>query len=103
MTAQLLHIEYGNLVAAGRVVGVLTGTTGARGAFSPPTRRLIADAREHGRFIDMTSGHRTKAVLVLDTGHVVLSAIPTASIVDGLSEGDDASSQGWHDGGPGED
>jgi regulator of extracellular matrix RemA (YlzA/DUF370 family) len=81
MRAQLLHVGLGSVIAASRVIAILPGTSGARGAFSTSTGRLIAGAREQGRVIDVTSGRRTKAVLVLDTGHVVLAAVTPRTIV----------------------
>ncbi len=92
MRSELLQVGFGNVVAARRVVAVLPGTTGARMAFSSPTSRLIAAAREGGKLIDMTSGRRTKAVIVLDTGHIALAAVNPRTIArrlggEGVEEG----------------
>jgi hypothetical protein len=66
--ARLLNVGYGNLVAAGRIVAIV-----APGA--SPMRRLRRDASERGKLVDATEGRRTRSILVLDSDHVVLSAI----------------------------
>lgn len=63
-----LPIGFGNAVSKARLIAVI----GAEGA---PVRRLIQDARERGTLIDATSGKRTRAVLIMDSDHVVLSTI----------------------------
>ncbi|MBI3742748.1 MAG: DUF370 domain-containing protein [Chloroflexi bacterium] len=83
--APLLQVGFGNVVASRRVVAILPGTSGSRGAFSASTGRLIASAKENGQLVDMTNGRRTKAVLVLDTGHVGLAAMSPRTIVARLS------------------
>ena len=66
---QLINIGFGNLVSAGRLIAMV-------GAESSPIKRMIQEARERGMLIDATYGRRTKAVLVMDSGHIVLSAFP---------------------------
>jgi len=66
--ARLLNVGYGNLVAAGRIVAIV-----APGA--SPMRRLRRDASNRGKLVDATEGRRTRSILVLDSDHVVLSAI----------------------------
>lgn len=63
-----LPIGFGNAVSKARLIAVI----GAEGA---PVRRLIQDARERGTLIDATSGKRTRAVLIMDSDHIVLSTI----------------------------
>lgn len=70
---KLINIGYGNMVSAGRVVAVVSPD-------SAPVKRMIQEAREAGRLIDATLGRRTKAVLVMDSGHVVLAAIQPAAV-----------------------
>ena len=70
---QLVNIGYGNMVAAGRVVAVVSPD-------AAPVRRLIQDARDGGRVVDATCGHKTKAVLITDSEHVVLSALMPETI-----------------------
>ena len=73
MDTELLHIGFGNVLAVNRVVAVVSPN-------SAPSKRLVHDGKTSGRIIDMTSGRRTKAVLVMDTGHVVLAAIAPETI-----------------------
>ena len=68
MTAELINIGFGNFVAAGRVVAVVNPT-------SSPLRRLREEAQENGRLVDATQGRKTRALIVLDSGHMVLSAL----------------------------
>lgn len=65
---RLLNVGYGNLVAASRIVAIV-----APGA--SPMRRLRRDASERGKLVDATEGRRTRSILVMDSDHVVLSAI----------------------------
>ncbi len=74
MPAELLHIGFGNVLAIDRVVAIVSPN-------SAPSKRLVQDGKAERAIIDMTSGRRTKAVLVMDTGHVVLAAIAPETIV----------------------
>ncbi len=73
MATELIHIGFGNYVAANQLIGVA-----APG--SAPIKRLIHEGRTKGLTIDMTSGRRTKAVLFMENGAVVLSAISPETI-----------------------
>lgn len=75
-----LKVGFGNLVAASRVVAVV-------GPDSSPVKRLVADAKDRGSLIDASSGRRVRAVLVLDSDHVVLSALPAEDLEKDLAEG----------------
>lgn len=70
---QLVNIGYGNMVASGRVIAVVAPE-------AAPIRRLIQDARDGGRIIDATCGHKTKAAVILDSGHVMLSPLMPETI-----------------------
>ena len=74
-----LRIGYGNLVAAPRVIAVVSPE-------SAPVRRLIADARDRATLIDATSGKKTRAVLIMDSDHLVLSALTVADLEKSLRE-----------------
>ena len=74
-----LRIGYGNLVAAPRVIAVVSPE-------SAPVRRLIADARDRATLIDATSGKKTRAVLVMDSDHLVLSALTVEELEKSLLE-----------------
>lgn len=65
---QLLNIGFGNLVSAERLISVVSPE-------AAPIKRLVQEARDRGVLIDATCGRKTKAVLVMDSDHVVLSAV----------------------------
>lgn len=73
MAAKLVHVGLGNFLAADRIVAVASPN-------SEPIRRLMQRGREEGKAVDMTMGRRTKAVLVMDSGHIVLTAIGPEAI-----------------------
>ena len=73
MNTELVHIGFGNILAVNRVIAITSPN-------SAPTKRMVQEARKVGVVIDMTSGRKTKAVLVLDSGHVVLAAIAPETI-----------------------
>ena len=70
---KLINIGFGSMAAAGRMVAVISPD-------SAPVKRMIQDSRERGNLIDATYGRRTRAVLVMDSGHVILSAVPPETI-----------------------
>ena len=65
---KLLSVGFGNTVAASRILAVIS-------ADAAPTKRMIQSARDGNTVIDATAGRKTRAVLVMDTGYVVLSAL----------------------------
>ena len=65
---KLINIGFGSLVAAGRLLSVLSPD-------SAPIKRVIQEARDRGMLIDASYGRKTKAVLLMDTDHVILSAL----------------------------
>lgn len=73
-----VNIGFGNMVAVKRVVTIASPE-------SAPIKRLVQDAKEEGRVIDASCGHKTKSVLVTDSEHVILSALPTDKITDRLN------------------
>ena len=68
MDIKLINIAFGNVVSANRVVAILSPE-------SAPIKRIIQDARDRFQLIDATYGRRTRAVVIMDSGHVVLSAV----------------------------
>ena len=70
---RLINIGFGNMLAADRIVSVISPD-------SAPTKRLVQEARDRGRVIDATQGRRTRAVIVTDSEHVVLSAIQPETV-----------------------
>lgn len=73
-----INIGFGNMVASNRVVAISSPE-------SSPIKRLVQDAKEAGRVIDVSCGHKTKSVIVTDSEHVILSALPTERITDRLN------------------
>ncbi len=73
MDIQLINIGFGNIVAANRVIAIVSPE-------SAPIKRIIGDARDKGQLIDATYGRRTRAVIVTDSNHVVLSAIQPETV-----------------------
>ena len=65
---KLMNIGFGSMVAAGRVLSILEPD-------SAPIKRIVQEARERGMLIDASYGRKTKAVLLMDTDHVILSAL----------------------------
>ena len=74
---KMVNIGFGNLVAAERVIAVV-------GPDSAPVKRMIQESREDKRLIDATAGRRTRAVIRLEDGHTVLSAILPETIAGRL-------------------
>ena len=76
--SKFINIGHGNMIAAARIVAVVTPE-------SQPIKRLVQDAKEEGRAIDVTGGRKTRAVLVADTGHVIMCALMTETITARLN------------------
>ena len=77
---KLLNIGFGNMVSAGRLVAIVSPE-------SAPIKRIIQDAKERGTLIDATYGRRTRAVLITDSEHVILSAIQPETVANRLDSG----------------
>ena len=77
---KLINIGFGSLLSAGRILAIVDPD-------SAPIKRLVQEARERGMLIDASYGHKTKSVILMDTDHVILSALTP-----------DALSQRWTDG-----
>lgn len=69
----LIKIGFGNMVSSRRVIAVVNPD-------SSPVKRMMADARDRGTLIDATSGRKTRAVIVTDSDHIVLSALTVEEI-----------------------
>ena len=79
---KFINIGFGNMVAVDRVVALVAPD-------SAPIKRLIQDARDEGRVIDVSCGRRTRAVIVTDSEHVILSAIQAETIANRLDDSTD--------------
>ena len=86
MAVKLINIGFGSMVSAGRL-GANVSPDAA------PSKRMVQEARDRGTLIDATFGRKTKAVLIMDSGHVILSALPSASVAGRLT-GREAGSEG---------
>ena len=72
---KLINIGFGNMVAANRLLAVVSPD-------SAPIKRVIQEARDRGMLIDASYGRKTKSVLLMDTDHVILSAITPAAVTE---------------------
>ncbi len=79
MQVDLINIGFGNIVAGNRVIAVVSPE-------SAPIKRIVQEARESGMLIDATFGRRTRAVIITDSDHVVLSAIQPETVSSRLEE-----------------
>ncbi|MBL9003660.1 MAG: DUF370 domain-containing protein [Myxococcales bacterium] len=77
---RLVNVGYGNAVVAERVVAIISPD-------SAPMKRFKEEARNAGRLIDGTQGRRTRSILILDSHHVVLSALATETVAERLERG----------------
>lgn len=78
MNTELIHIGFGNVLVVNRVIAMLSPN-------SAPTKRMVQQGRSSGMLVDMTNGRRTKAVLIMDSGHIVLAAIAPETIAGRLT------------------
>ena len=77
MVAELVHIGFGNIVAMNRVVAIVSPN-------SAPIKRSMQERKNKGLLTDMTSGRRTKAVIIMDSGHIILAALAPETIAGRL-------------------
>ena len=75
---KLINIGFGNMVSANRMIAIISPE-------AAPIKRIIQEAKERGMLIDATHGRRTRAVIITDSDHVILSAIQTETITNRLS------------------
>ena len=81
---QLINIGFGNIVSANRIIAIVSPE-------SAPIKRIVQEAKEKSTVVDATYGRRTRAVIIMDSGHVILSAVQpetVASRLDKDMEGD---------------
>jgi len=82
MKIKLINIGFGNIVVSSRIVAIISPD-------SAPIRRYISDAKDRNELIDATYGRKTRAVLILDSGHIILSALNPETIaarLEGMEE-----------------
>ncbi len=77
MVTELVHIGFGNILAMNRIIAIASPN-------SAPTKRTIQEGKTKGLLIDMTNGRKTKAVIVADSGHIILAALAPETIAGRL-------------------
>jgi len=77
MVAELVHIGFGNIIAMNRIIAIATPN-------SAPSKRTIQEGKNKGLLIDMTNGRRTKALIITDSGHIILAALAPETIAGRL-------------------
>lgn len=76
---QLINIGFGNIVSANRIIAIVSPE-------SAPIKRIVQEAKESGNAVDATCGRRTRAVLIMDSGHVILSAVQPETVAGRLDK-----------------
>ena len=76
---KFINIGYGNMISAEKIISIVSPE-------SAPIKRMVQDARENGMAIDATHGRKTRAVIFMDSGHIVLSSLITETLASRLNE-----------------
>ena len=76
---QLVNIGYGNMISAERIVAIVSPD-------AAPVKRLVQNTRDKGMLIDASCGRKTKAVIIMDSDHVVLSAVQPETVAHRVSD-----------------
>ena len=82
MGSRLVNIGFGNIVSADSLIAIVSPE-------SAPIKRIVQEARETGRLIDATCGRRTRAVVITDSDHIILSAIQPETVANRLDAADE--------------
>lgn len=83
---KLINIGFGNIVSANRLVAIVSPE-------SAPIKRIIQDARDRGMLIDATYGRRTRAVIIMDSDHIILSAVQPVTVAHRLDDSEDTAEE----------
>jgi len=86
MSIKLINIGFGNIVSANRIIAIVSPE-------SAPIKRVITEGRDRGMLVDATYGRRTRAVIITDSGHVILSAVQPETVKHRLQTKEPASSE----------
>lgn len=78
---QLINIGFGNIVSANRIVAIVSPE-------SAPIKRIVQEAKDNGNVIDATYGRKTRGVLIMDSGHVILSSIQPETVASRMDKDD---------------
>ncbi len=81
MAIKLINIGFGNIAAANRIIAIVSPE-------SAPIKRLIQEARDRGMLIDATYGRRTRAVVITDSDHIILSAVQPETVSQRVDNGE---------------
>ena len=81
MGIKLINIGFGNMVSANRIIAIVSPE-------SAPIKRIVQVAKDEGMAVDATYGRRTRAVIIMDSGHVVLSAVQPETVAGRLDKDD---------------
>lgn len=76
---KLVNIGFGNIVMANRIIAIISPE-------SAPVRRIVSDARSNNCLVDATYGRRTRAVIIMDTGQVILSSVQPETMANRLEK-----------------
>lgn len=87
MSIKLINIGFGNIVSANRIISIVSPE-------SAPIKRIIQEARDRNMLIDATYGRRTRAVIIADSDHVILSAVQPETVAQRLINKEDISDEG---------
>ena len=79
---KLINIGFGNMVSANRLIAIVSPE-------SAPIKRIISEARDRATLIDATYGRRTRAVIIMDSEHVILSAVQPETISNRFASGEE--------------
>lgn len=82
---QLINIGFGNMISSSRLIAIVSPE-------SAPIKRLISDAKTKGTLIDATYGRKTRAVVIMDSDHIILTAVQPETVAGRVDSGCDAAS-----------
>ena len=77
---QLINIGFGNIILAERIIAIISPD-------SAPVKRMIQESKDNGKIIDATWGRKTIAVIIMDSGHIILSAVQPETVAGRLTQG----------------
>lgn len=83
---KLVNIGFGNMVSAGRIIAIVCPD-------SAPIKRIIQDAKEKGTLIDATHGRRTRAVIITDSDHIILTYLQAETLANRIDEEEDTADE----------
>ncbi|MBM7647187.1 regulator of extracellular matrix RemA (YlzA/DUF370 family) [Bacillus ectoiniformans] len=87
MSIRLINIGFGNIVSANRIISIVSPE-------SAPIKRLVQEARDRGALIDATYGRRTRAVIMTDSDHVILSAVQPETVAQRIVSKEEVTDEG---------